>query len=339
MLVLAAACSLAASAPASAAPKSPQGKGGSSGFVKVATHPEAAAQPTATGRTIATLKTFEGKLYSGFGDYGANTGPIAIDPIDPRGAAGFQDAPVVNADTEALYSYREIGGRLYAPSIDPRRSSTFAVGGSDLSSWLTPTAFAADHVFDVVTLDGEDLWGVGSQGTAAVAWRSLDGGSTWTEMLRVESKTTDFARFYAAGTLNGRLYVQAKDFNGGMHPSSMVFDGSGWSEGPSLGSIFTHTEEFDGRLLFHQAYHSGVGQGPLRSFDGTGSVTAYASIYDYTIADGRVYVLGADRKVMSSDDLVTWKQVGRAPRAARSIGVLDGVVYLGGTDAGIYRQG
>lgn len=339
VLAFAFACTAAISTPASAAPsKKSTAQGGSARFTKVATHPDAAAQPTATGRTIATLKAFEGKLYSGYGDYDANTGPIAIRPL---GSAGFEEAPVSIADTEALYVFREIRGRLYAPSIDPRKSSTFAVGGGDLASWSNPTAFAATHVYDMLTLDGQDLWAVGSQGYDAVAWRSLDGGSTWTEMLRVPAvdvDSRDFARFYTAGTLDGKLYVQAMDYWGGLHARSMVFDGSAWTAGPSLGSMFTHTEKLDGRLLSHEAYRSALSWGSLRAFDGASSVTVYSSIYDYTVADGRVYVLTTGGDVMSSADLATWQQVGRAPKSARSIGVLDGVVYLGGTDSAIYRQ-
>lgn len=337
VLAFAFACTAVISTPASAAPSKKSAGGGSSRFVKVATHPEAAAQSTAMGRTIATLKAFEGKLYSGYGDYGANTGPIAIDPLD----AGSFRGPVLSADTEAVWSYRQIGGRLYAPSIDPRKSATFAVGGGGLSTWSNPTAFAASHVFDMVTLDGQDLWAVGSQGSDAVAWRSLDGGTSWTELLRVAPMSTDggdYARFYAAGTLEGRLYLQAMDARGGLHPGSMVFDAGGWSAGPSLDAVFTHTEEMDGRLLFHGTYHSALFSGSLMTFDGASSVTVYSSIYDYTVADGRVYVLTTGGDVMSSADLATWQQVGRAPSSARSIGVLDGVVYLGGTDSAIYRQ-
>src|SRR5688572_11387418 len=52
-------------------------------FSHVGVHPDAAAQPTSTGKVLATLKGFNGKIYAGFGDYGSNTGPIGIRPFDP----------------------------------------------------------------------------------------------------------------------------------------------------------------------------------------------------------------------------------------------------------------
>ena len=43
-------------------------------FTELATHPQAASQPTEQGRTINNLKIFNGKLYAAYGDYNANTG-------------------------------------------------------------------------------------------------------------------------------------------------------------------------------------------------------------------------------------------------------------------------
>src|SRR5688572_31202652 len=101
-------------------------------FLPIAVHPDAAAQSTALGQTLQTLKPFNGKLYAGFGDYGVNTGPIAVRAFDP--AAGGFGASALTAETEALLIYREIGGRLYAPHIDPWPSPPPAVefGGYSL---------------------------------------------------------------------------------------------------------------------------------------------------------------------------------------------------------------
>lgn len=309
-------------------------------FVKVATHPQAIAQPTSRGKTITTLKPWNGQLYSGYGDYGANTGPIAVTPFD---GARFAPTPeLAAADTEAIYLYREVGGKLYAPSIDPRAGSDFAMAtAGSPASWVNPTPIGTTHAFDTVTLTGGDLWLVGSSGNDAVAWRSLDGGTTWTEQLRVPAANTtsgNFARFYGAAVHGGKLYVQAHDYYGGAHSRSKVFDGSGWSDGPSLG-LFTHAEPFAGKLLYHGAAHSGSGQGPLQVFDGTQSTSAYGLwVWDYTIDGGTVYVLGVDGKVMASRDLATWSHVGTAPSVARSIGVMNGTLYVGGTDSAIYKK-
>ena len=133
-------------------------------FARVATHPQASLQATATGKTLTTLQSWNGKLYSGFGDYTENKGPIALTPFD---GTGFASAPELNADTEAVWTFRVIGGKLYAPSIDPHVSSDFAVaisvGGG--VSWSNPTVVHSTHAYDVVSLTGSDLWIVGPMAT------------------------------------------------------------------------------------------------------------------------------------------------------------------------------
>jgi hypothetical protein len=313
---------------------------GGPNFAKVATHPQAAAQPTAVGRTIATLKAWNGKLYPGYGDYGANTGPIAITPFD--GSAFASPPELAAADTEAIWIYRTINGKLYAPSIDPRVDSDFAVGtsGANGPTWLNPSPIGTTHAYDMVTLTGRDLWLVGSSGHDATAWRSLDGGSNWIEQLRVPpiNTTGDFARFYGAAVYGGKLYVQAVDHDGGEHPYSKVFDGTAWSDGPSLGDQFSHAETFAGKLVFHGRVHSGNYMGPLRTFDGNSATSVLPSIYDYTVAGKTVYALAADGAVLKSKNLSAWRDAATAPPVARSIGVLDGRIYLGGTDSGLYRK-
>lgn len=75
------------------------------------------------------------------------------------------------------------------------------------------------------------------------------------------------------------------------------------------------------------------------AFDGTRSSPVGSYIWDYTVAGDTVYALATDGKVQSSRDLVTWTQVGTAPAVARSIGVMNGAIYLGGTDSAIYKKG
>lgn len=310
-------------------------------FVKVATHPQAVTQPTELGRTLATLKSWNGKLYSGYGDYGANTGPISVSPFD---GAGFSSEPELIADTEATYAFRAINGKLYAPSIDPRVSSDVAIatGGSERPTWTNPTLVSSSHAFDVATLTGSDLWIVGSQGMSAVVWRSADGGASWQMSLAVgpvSGKSGDFARFYGAGVYGGKLYVQAKDWLGGTQARSKVFDGNTWSDGPNLGS-FNHAESFAGKMIYHSGNHSGTWGGFLNAFDGTVQTRAHPTgIWDYAVEGDTVYVLTIDGWVKKSRDLVSWTQVAAAPSVARSIAVFQSSLYLGGTDSGLYRYG
>jgi hypothetical protein len=308
-------------------------------FALVATHPQASLQSTATGKTLVTLQSWNGKLYSGFGDYTANTGPIALTPFD---GTRFASAPELNADTEAVSTFRVIDGKLYAPSIDPRVSADFAVGTSLAggASWSNPTLVHSTHAFDIVSLTGSDLWLVGSDGYDAAAWRSLDGGASWEEILTVPPISgifDDFARFYGAGVYQGKLYLQAKDYYGAAHPTSKVFDGVDWSDGPNLGT-FNHAQSFGGRLLYHGGLHAGWSSNYLRAFDGVSSRIALSTpIYDFKIDGNTVYTLGGDGRVRRSRDLVSWTNLAKAPSQARSIAIFDGSVYVGATDSSLYR--
>jgi hypothetical protein len=313
---------------------------GASSFVRVATHPQASVQPTATGRSLVTLQSWNGRLYSGFGDYQANTGPIALTSFD---GTGFASPPELLADTEAVYTFRVIDGKLYAPSIDPRVSSDFAVGTSvgGGASWSNPTVVGSAHAFDIVSLTGSDLWLVGASWNGdAVAWRSLDGGATWQQALAVSPVSGiagDFARFYGAAVYQGKLYVQARDYYGAVHPASRVFDGTSWSDGPNLGT-FNHARVFAGKLLYHGGRHAGWSSDYLKAFDGVSSRPVLSSpIYDYTIAGRTVYALGSDGWVRKSQNLTAWSKLAEAPAAARSIAIFNGSVYVGGTDSSLYK--
>lgn len=286
----------------------------------------AAAQPTATGKQLLELRVHDGKVYAGYGDYGANTGPITVSSYSP-GASAFTSEAV--SQTEAIYNLREINGKLFAPAIDPHGEvSDYAVGGP----WEDRKGPGAWHVFDMVTLTGTDLWMVGSHGNDAVAWRSLDGGTTWNESLRVAPQSAgDYARFYFAGVLKGTLYVQAADMSGGTHPKSRMTTGAEWSEGPALlaaGEIGSKATEFNGKLVFH-AFGHGY-QASIKAFDGR-RARSIAMGYDVEVANGAVYVLASDGTVSRTSDFRKLASVAKAPTTARALTATSQSVFVGTT--------
>ncbi|MBI2900175.1 MAG: hypothetical protein HYY17_08310 [Planctomycetes bacterium] len=317
-----------------AANASPSGE-----FVLVGVHPGAAQQSTAQGRTLAALQPFGPLLYFGYGDYTANTGPIQIIPYDPA-----QDAFLASAgasDTEAIFGFREIGGELWAPAIDPKVSADFAVIGAD-GSWEDRDVVVSTHVFDAAQL-GSDIFLVGSLGKYAVVWKSADGGETFQfsmSLLPASGVTDDFARFYFAGVHGGKLHVQAVDYFGGPQPGSRVFDGTGWSNGPDLlplGGAGWHPVGFAGRMVYLTL---GAGHGPSRllAFDGAqaGAVVSW-SVYDIAVSGARLYALAVDGRVMRTEDLVSWEEIASAPSGSRSIAVQAGMLHVGATEARLFR--
>src|SRR6185295_1110008 len=146
-------------------------------FDVVAVHPEVATQPTWTGDRIVTLKPFNGKLYAGYGDYGANTGPIEIRAFDPS-LGTFTDS-YLSSFTEAIYIYRALDGKPYAPNIDTRGGGAgYAVGtAGSPDTWQDVIPVDGIHMFDMNKL-GNDLFMGGASGDDGVVWRSTDGGQT-----------------------------------------------------------------------------------------------------------------------------------------------------------------
>ena len=301
--------------------------------VQVGIHPDAAAQPTERGRILATLVAWKGRLYPGYGDFGDNTGPIAVSPFDPS-TGRFESVWV--SDTEAIYTYRRIGDRLFAPAIDRRVSADYAFG----EPWTDRAAVNSTHVFDMATLTGQDLWMVGSQDADAVAWRSLDGGRSWTEALRLAPVTPGGGRrFWFVGIYNGRLYLEA--FPWSPQPHSNVFDGTSWSDGPDLldghDGWGWHPEVFAGRMVLATGYAVDADGSDLLAFDGVRIERLLNTrVFDFTVAEGRLAAIGVDRSVWLTSDLARWTQLPPAPAGSRSIGILDGRIYLGASDGRLF---
>ena len=330
-------------------------------FAAVAVHPQAAVQPTSAGRTISALEPWNGSLYAGYGDYNVNTGPIAINAFDgtsfastlppaelPLCTQGVTTPEACTSKTESIYIFRELAGVLYAPSIDPTglSNSDYAFASSSglgSATWLNPTPGRAAHVFDMASLTGADLWFVGSETTTnnAGAWRSLDGGATWTEVLSQPPLVDDginFSRFYGVVAYHGKLYVQAYDA-AGPQPQSKVFDptANSWSDGPGLGTL-TKAAVFADKVIYESSIIFGGQLGNLIAFDGANLTLAYGGMRDYAISGSWIYVLGHDQQVKKSQDLVNWTGLATAPATARSIAIYDNSIWVGGTDATLYRS-
>lgn len=148
-----------------------------------------AAQTTPTGRTIQALARAGGRIYAGYGDSSANTGPIRVTSVseaDPLGA-WTDDAAI--ADTEAIVSWRKLSdGRLIGLHVDPRLPRGGYVERAVDGTWTDrpdqfpkPGGNYPQHVQSMVEF-GSELWATGSTINPpwGAIWRSVDGGATWT---------------------------------------------------------------------------------------------------------------------------------------------------------------
>ncbi len=324
-------------------------------FDLVAAHPDAAAQPTAVGKTLAALAAFNGKIYAGFGDYDTNTGPIGIRAFDPV-TRTFGDS-LLSSPTEAIYQFRQIGGRLYAPDIDPTTSSSggYAVGSASGSAetWQHRAPVPAVHVFDIAEYGGS-LWLAGAEGNNAAVWRSTDNGATWSSSLIVPpSGGFSFVRVYGLGVYGGRLHVNVD----AEATQSRFFDGTSWSVGPDLtpgGGSMSNAAEFAGSLIY-QSNEAGLGPSRMYRFDGTAAslisnATLLNQFYDYKIVDDRMYALipvfvqppGGFPQLQGvvvkwTANLVDWQTLASAPITSRSLAILGDRLFVGATGAQLYQ--
>ena len=317
--------------------QSPCSVGTPAEFVSLGKNPFAVSQPTVVGRRLHSLAGWRGEIFMGYGDYDENTGPIEVSAYNPRRRSFLTK---LRFPTEAIEVYRVIGDHMYAPAIDPvgrGPSAAVAVGEPDGRWWNNRSVFVT-HAFDIATLDGKDLWLVGSRETSAIALRSMDGGGTWTVALQIQPRSgheEDFARFYFVFVQGGRLYVQAEDYLGGRFPLSKVFNDGVWTNGPDLRPI-PGTGAKPHSVAGKVAY---LGPHGILAFDrGTVQVVYVerTEMLDLTSADGALYALDG-REVLATRDLATWVPVATAPDNATSIGILDGALYAGTADSELLR--
>lgn len=315
--------------------------------VVIGIHPKAAAQSTATGKTLVTLFPWKGKLYAGYGDYGANTGPITIMSFDPVSYV-FSEEWIAN--TEAIQQFRSVRGKVYAPATDrklysqPGDYSLLDTNGV----WSNRDCGSTTHAYDVAALGDSDLVIVGSQDRFAAVFRSTDDGATWRVVRRdsaVSGQANDFARYYFAAVLDGKLYIQARDYYGSLHPASRVFDGKQWADGPHLfagnNTLLGWRPLLFNNKLVYRSWAAGWSS-QLLSFDGTTSTFIGAmKAYDHATEGGRCYVLADSGDgvtlVQYSEDLSNWTRLARVPSHCRSIAVLQDSIYLGTTDSEILK--
>ena len=153
----------------------------------------------------------------------------------------------------------------------------------------------------------------------------------------------DFGRFYFVFAHQGRLYAHARDFYRGPKPASLVWDGSTWSEGPSLlpaaDAQGWHPQPFAGRIVYTSRQTVASADGSrLLVFDGAAVSQPLASpVRDVAVGGGRVAALLADGRVVVSANLADWAEEARAPANARSIGWLGRHLYVGTAAGEILR--
>ena len=331
---------------------------GSLAFSEAFTNPGCQSKSDLWSQEIHTVKAFAGLIFSGCGNYGLNTGPIIIYSYNP---ASHKLTSEYVMNTEEISRFVTIGKKLYAPALDPHEPDVldFAYRNTNSPVWtgLNPIGFA--HVFDAATTTGKDLWLVGgSYNLSALAVRSLDGGKTFDPAARLELPPLptgySFTRFYFAGVLNKKLYLQATDY-----PHAYVFDGTKWQETSvnlqplrnlppgQYWDFGNRPIEFNGHLI----YLAGTLGWPSRLYDFDGSKTVksvfdqaspyYDKSIDLQVYGGTLYVLitGPQQQIIATRNLTTWTTITTIPStiSPRSFDILNNTFYVGTKDSKVYQ--
>jgi hypothetical protein len=340
------------------------------------THPHASQQPTPLGKTISDTRGWKGALYFAYGDIEANTGPIYITTFDPKTktwqehpVAYKEDGTGIMKSTPAFAThdierFLPIGDSLWAPAAQPDFRAPFnsatapeyaiATGGHD---W-TQVDFVPNsiHLVDAIERAPGDIYFTGSAfmqtdaGAAAVAngrsgghvWRSQDGGA-FTQIFpdfnfqgMPGSELFDLTGAWIFGaSLNGIAYL---DEGGYIYKH----DGTTWDSWEAFGE-FLAPATFAGQLVFADL-------GQFFAFDGMKRTNLNFRFFEsqgryqglkeplalFQVTEGRLLAVKYGADVMMTTDLKSWTCLGKAPADATSIGSLDGVIYFGSANSGVY---
>jgi hypothetical protein len=337
--------------------------------ISLGAHPHATAQLTSLGRTLADVRGWHGRLYFAYGDLEVNTGPITISSYEPK-TRTWKDHPIATQvgggsvqsfdafATHVIQRFVPIGDALWAAAGQPDfrpfgagAAPEYAVGTSNHDWSQVDIAPNSIHVGDVIERAPNDILVVGSvlipdpNGgptpttiATAAAWRSIDGGP-FTQIFPVigspDGLFDQSGAWFFGAALDGVAYLDAQSF-------IYKFDGKNWSGEEAFGE-FLAPAVFAGHLVFADL-------GQLFAFDGTNRSNLDFRFFEsqgryqatkeplalFQVTEGRVLAVNHPGDVMMTTDLSTWTCIGKAPADATSIGSLDGVVYFGAVDGGVY---
>lgn len=330
-------------------------------FTNLGTLTQAAAQSSSEGKKLNTMTVFNGKVYAAYGDMGTNTGEITINPLDT--SSGSFDGPVIDVPSEQLDNFKVINNKLYTTTIDPTCSYTCPAGFavySEEDGWEIKTPINAEHIFDIETLTGTDIWLFGSSGgDTATAWRSVDGGNNFTVVRSYASNpgVNNTERYYWGKSLNGKMYFQS-DLLGVTSPLQIYNASTNtWSEGPTTGvctSVKNDILAAPNPVNFANKIICPSSDG-IELFDGINLTTKRSNFSfpnqmpacntvsgDFTVYKNMLYVLcGNNRNILkTSPEMRNWVNIGTAPTGAKSIAIdeTNQMIYVGTSDSKIYRS-
>lgn len=161
-----------------------------------------------TARSIHDMQLFEGRIYVGCGDWGANRGPIDIWSFAMAPGASEPDwRKEFTVSDESVDQFRVCGDTLYVPGIDAKEpGDEWSLGNlyaKEDGTWRKlRTVPNGLHVLDVARIGGRLFVSAGTE-TGSALFESADHGTRWIRCGHSDSNE----RFYEIAPVGGRLLV------------------------------------------------------------------------------------------------------------------------------------
>lgn len=196
----------------------------------------------AAGDVLTDLAVAGGEIYSSYGDYDANTGPVDLNSLNTATGAQTKQFTLNGEELKAL---RVIDGKVFAADVDPKASWTSNVGyvTNAGGAWSYNAASPFQHVFDIAK-SGSEIFLAGSvvnpnpalygpTPDLAVIKKSADGGKTWTisKARASASGSSAYDRYYWLANVNGKIaaIAEVKDATGATNRILDVYSGGRWT--------------------------------------------------------------------------------------------------------------
>ena len=288
------------------------------------------------------LKAFNGRIYMGYGNWNRHPA-VALTSYDSASHAFVVEH---DAGTDSLAVFRELGGRLFAPHVDPLhyedfRDFSFLDPSLPGNGWRDGTPLGFLHIFDMAEANG-DLFFCGSKGnfegtgSGAALGMSRDNGLNWS-VVRVGS----VSRYYWCFAHGGRVHTQDGYYENDTFVTNSLFGSYSTLYKPTYLGTGTNALSYTVALSSRAPAMESTSTAELMRFDGTTLGSILSGVIDFTVRGKAVYCVRPDQIVLCPDATVPAPSfvplpVEGVPSGRTCLEVLHDRVYVGDTSGTLW---
>ena len=178
-------------------------------------HSQAAAE-TGAADIIGHLQWFGGRLYAGYGDSNANSGPTTYKGLDPATDTWNTGTSLATEEISMSRAWSAVGRSTQFVPYENPDNPTYGDYAFGVSRFTQDDGLAGGaHVYDIVRGSGTTVWACGMDTDEdASVWRSTDDGANWTQFHSSADPagTNNFNRFYSCVWAGGTFYALETEY-------------------------------------------------------------------------------------------------------------------------------